>query len=354
MTVVTGAVWIDGSPLSPTATYTTLNPTPGPTVTPYGSLKQGSTVEATVNGASSGTTLGFPAGPVDFSDFDSNGYGCMYWTNITGIVGAGIDATVMQMRPNSSTKAAQVPTAAFTTNQLYVVRVNNSGPGTPNLSGFTVLGTPQGHLYGGLLLFYPTGAQITDVKVKGIPGNNSFPPGETFGINDFHGANTTFTRVEVDGTDSNGVQVGAAGIGFNKSAGATIVDSYVHDHGHSHGVTNYAGTGQVTYRNVRSNRNWTALNFEQVVGTIVIDRCDVTGNRAVAAGGGPMHMVLDSSLGSSKVTITDPIFDGAQFTICCHTKYADGLPNRQVASDVTLIVGGKPRPDLLRIVTNYT
>ena len=337
MTLVTGAVTVDGQLLSPTASFTTAG-------VPFTSLPSKGDIGSTASAVTPPNTVIFPAGTFEMVDFQSTLLGALFFANVTGLIGAGVDKTVFQMRPKSSTKSSSVPTAPFSTNQLNLIRIDAAKV----VSGFTLLGTDQGHLYGGIMFFHESGAVISDVKVVGIAGSYSAPPGETFGVNDLHGVGNTWERLEVDGKS-----VGAAGFGFNSSVGGNLLDCYFHDNPFSHGATNYMGTGSFVYRNTRSNRNWTGFNFEQVVSNIVIDRCDVSGNKAVANLGGPCHMVIDSNLGSSKVTISDPIFDGAQFTVCIHRTYA-GSPNKQLASDITLTVAGVPRPDLLRIVTDYT
>jgi len=56
------------------------------------------------------------------------------------------------------------------------------------------------------------------------------------------------------------------------------------------------------------------------------------------------HMIVDSDLGSSQITIVEPSFDTnsaypGQFVVCIHQNYGGGV-NKQLATDITLILGG--------------
>jgi len=331
----------------------------GAGITPYESLAYQGSVEATANSLSSPSQLSFLSGTFPFVNFDSNSYGALFWINVLGLRGSGVGQTVFQMQPYSSTKAGLVPAQSTgSTNQLTLVRTGSSDQSvgrSPILSDFSLLGTSQGHLYNGLNIYCAVNAQVTDVKIKGIPGDSSANPGETFSLNNYKSNATTVTRLEIDGTDANGTRIGASGVGVNSTLGFTISDSSIHDLQYGYGITCWDCTGTISYTRVRSNRNMLPFNFEQCVATVNITASDFTGGRAVTTDGtNPVHMIVDGNKGSSRVTVIDPVFDGAKFTVCIHSTYPYGGPaNAQRASDIALVVGGVARPDLLSIVTDY-
>jgi hypothetical protein len=224
------------------------------------------TVTATAAGetASGDYTVADPSqlqlsGTMTLVDFPNNNALLLPSTK-RGLAGPG----VVTIKPMSSTKASTVPTAAGTTNSLYLVR---TAKGVAALfTGFTLQGTDQGHLYGGLMLDHTVGAQLTDVLVAGIPGNNGAPPGETFGVNDYGGNGTVFTRVEVDGRNLAGVRVGASGLATNSASNVTWIDCYVHDH--AYGMPTFWQTVNITTRNLRSINNARGINHERASGVI--------------------------------------------------------------------------------------
>lgn len=192
----------------------------------------------------------------------------------SGYTGRGISTTLIRMRPFTSTKTA--PTAKGTTNPLRLLRT--AAGSSAKIAGFTLAGTPQGnpqHMYGGLMVASQSGAQISDILVRAIPGNAGGPPGETFGVADYKCDGATFTRVEVDGRDASGTmtkapdgsaRVGASGMACNSSRNIVWTDCYVHDH--YYGMPTCWDTVGFVTRNFRSANNWRGINHERASGVI--------------------------------------------------------------------------------------
>lgn len=242
---------------------------------------------------------------------------------VTGIAGAGIDKTVLQMTPRTSTHAGDIPTQTPDTNQYSLLRVE----GSPNLHDFTLKGTDQGHLYNGLRVNEATNARITNVKVTGIPGDDYVPPGETFGINDYRGTNNVYQNIEVDGQG-----VGASGFGADDGHNITIQNGYFHDNAHSCGAT-FWQTQDVTLTDCKAANNHAGFNFERVSGTVNIVRPQITTCKDA-------DISIASDQGSATYTITDPVLaPGQTLRIMVPVDY-NGVPNTQKKSDIHVIAHG--------------
>ena len=243
----------------------------------------------------------------------------------TGLTGRGSAVTVLRMTDRSSTRARMVPPDdPANTNPLDLLLVTG---GAPALTGFTLQGSPQGHLYNGLRLAHTRGARVTDVKVAAIPGDFSVNPGETFGISDVRGHGTAYTDIEVDGAG-----VGASGLGIDSSDGVTVTRAHLHDHPFSAGVTVWQATG-VTLTDVRTMRNRTGVNLERVAGTVLITRPTFLGNAE-------QDLYIGSDLGSARITIADPVLaEGAPLRVRLPITEM-GKPNRQLRSDLTVTRNG--------------
>lgn len=255
--------------------------------------------------------------------------GSLLGVDLTGrLVGAGSASTVVQMAPHSSTRASSVPRTAWRTNQLSLIRIQNAS----RIAGFTLRATDQDHLYNGLRISRSSNTVVSDVRVLGVPGGDDIPPGETFGINDFHTDGTVYSGVEVDGAGS-----GAANFGTNSSSDVTVRGSFFHDSGHANGAT-FWQTRNVTVRDTRSNDNYDAgFNFERVSGSVLLDHVTIRGNRLA-------HLRINSDKGSATYRIVDPSFSGPKLKILMTPKYM-GARNLQKKSDVHVIIGGVDRTD---------
>ncbi|MFD1720813.1 hypothetical protein ACFSBI_04565, partial [Amnibacterium endophyticum] len=311
----------------------TESPESRPTAAPTGDASAVRSIRAAASDAG-GKNLDLGAGTWRFDDFRDDLLG----VHLSGsLVGAGSSRTTIAMTPKSSSKRSSVPKKAWTTNQLSLLKVS----GATRLSGFTLRGTEQGHLYNGLRISKSSGTRITDVKVLSVPGNDDIPPGETFGINDFHTDGSRYSGVEVDG---NGIA--SANFGTNSSKNTTIVDSWFHDSGHANGAT-FWQTRNVTVRDTRSTGNYdTGFNFERVSGDVLLDHVTVKGNRLA-------HLRINSDQGSADYRIVDPVFDGPKLKILMTAKYM-GHANLQKRSDVKVIISGVDRTDeVVQWVTHF-
>lgn len=311
---------------------------------PYETLANRGSVSATANQVPAVSQVSFLPGVYEFVDFadarsTNYGFGAYFQPMVGGLRGSGVDRTIFRVKANTSTRAAEIPAQSTgQTNNLSVFRIGGGGSivRSPIVSGFTVQGTPQGHLYNGPIMYYCTNAQVTDVKVTGIPGNASMQPGETFGINDYRSTGNVYTRVEIDGQG-----VGASGFGGNLGSNLTVVDSSSHHNPYSAGWTCNTYSN-ITYRNVSATDNGKmGFNFERVGGTVLMDRCTMLRNQTV-------HINIASDTLSATYTITDPVFDGPKLNVKV-TGFGGGA-RKQDPSTIKLVVGGVSRPDLLNII----
>ena len=244
-----------------------------------------------------------------------------------GLVGAGVGRTLVEMAPHSSTKAARIPTEPYTTNQLYLLSTIG---GAPQLSGFTLLGTPQGHLYNGLRVARTVGARVHDVWIEHIPGGRSFPPGETFALNDYRTDHSVYTHLTIDGSG-----VSAAGFATNSSWNVTVNDSTFTRTAYSAGATIWQ-TRNVTMNRVRVVGNRSGINFERSGGTIRMNRPTFRHN-------GSFDLQFGTDLAGGTVTITDPVLAaGQRLRLHVPARY-HGRPNGQLRSRIHVLVHGVDR-----------
>ncbi len=222
------------------------------------------------------------------------------------LVGDGMDATIYRMRPRSSTKTA--PTSG--TNQLKVIRTGGLGAAKtldrPVLADLSVEGTDQGHLYGGPLVGWSNGAHVHDVRVTGIPGNASSPPGETFCLALWHAAEALVEDVILDGRQD-GREVAATLLGLNDCHNPTVRRVVANHALYGMAVAVWQGSGRTLIEDVDFRECRHPINFEQYAGggTIEINRVDLRAQKDV----GRPHVTLNSSRGSSRMVITDPVWD---------------------------------------------
>lgn len=316
-----------------------------------------------------------PAGLYELIDFGPQDY-ALIAVDCLGIIGDGIDQTIIQMRENSSTKVARVPKQTVGgSNPLTLVRLSKDHV----LSmGFTLSGTDQPidpntgkpHMYSGWLNYITTNSKMADVKITGIPGDWYSPPGETFANNFYKDVNTEATRIEVDGfiwkwtsptTKVKGNRVGGSPSGRNNSINHKEFGCYYHDGLVSGFTSSYAGasnsmaaTTQGVFTDhvvIENQANWSfaqgktfpGMNHENVYGKILHQAPNI--KMTSYPQWDVAHMVFDSQLGdNTDITIIDPIWDssyprfGGMFTIKTGINY-NGVPNTQ-ATAPKLIIGG--------------
>ncbi|WP_133767561.1 hypothetical protein [Amnibacterium kyonggiense] len=276
-----------------------------------------------------------PARTIAFDDFTpANGTldGGVVLASARGIVGAGVGRTVFEVAPGTSTRAGDIPTGFPNTNQLSVLKVDGD---RTVLRGFAVQGTDQGHLYNGLRVDHGSGLRASQIRVAAIPGDAASPPGETFGINDYRTAGSQWSDVVVDGAG-----VGASGFGVNNSTDITICSTLSKQNRYGMGFAFWQSSG-VRCIDCRAIGNGRAgFNFERVTGSNELVRPVAIGNA--------YGVRISNDLGTGTFRIVDPPLTDGHFVVTLPYRY-NGRPNLQKASGITLIVGGKPRPDLLRI-----
>lgn len=316
----------------------------GPGIIPYESLPYKGSISATANQVPSISQVSFLPGIFEFIDFNdarttvNYGMGAYFQPQVGGIRGSGIGNTIFQMKPRTSARGSEIPAQATgDTNNLSLIRIGGGGSivRSPIISGFTLQGTDQGHLYNGLLVYYATNAQISDVEILAIPGNASMQPGETFGNNDFHGNGNTYTRLMIDGKG-----VGASGFGGNLGSNLTVIDSVSQNNPYSAGWTCNTFSN-ITYRNVKAlNNGKMGFNFERVGGTVIMDGCTMLGN-------GTQHISIASDTSNATYRIIDPVFDGSKLKV--KVSGFSGKPRKQDPNLVSLIVNGVSRPDLMAL-----
>jgi len=316
----------------------------GSGIVPYETLPYKGSVSATANQVPSISQVSFLPGVfefVDFADARSNnyGFGAYFQPQVGGLRASGVDQTIFQMRPNSSTRASEIPAQSTgATNNLSLIRIGGSGSivRSPILSDFTLLGTEQGHLYNGLLLYYATNAQIMRVKIKHIPGNASSQPGETFGGNDYRSTGSKYSFMEFDGDG-----VGASGFGGNLGSNLLITDSVSKNNPYSAGFTCNTYT-DITYRRVVAIDNGKmGFNFERVGGAVLLDKCTMLRNKTY-------HINIASDTVSARYSIVDPVFDGAKLNVKV-SGFAGGAMKQDINA-IDLIINGVERPDLLNLI----
>lgn len=287
------------------------------------------------------TTHAPPAPAVrEFVDFTSQSSGIYVRGNLTG---DGVDRTTLRMKPRSSTKTA--PTTG--TNQLHLIRAGGGLNQSVTLAGgdvggFTLEGTDQGHLYNGLMVPWSTGVRVHDLLIKGIPGNSSAPPGETFSLNLWHANESRVERVKVDAKTSTGQSVGASLIGLNDCYGSTLTDVEATGTTSGFGIAIWQCSDvKIRGGNFRNNRR--AINTENMRGGVFeYDRCDVSGQTT----SGP-HIVFATAIQSCKLIVRDPILAAGEWPLrigvpTLGSNYAAGgnKPHVQRVEDVQVFIGG--------------
>jgi hypothetical protein len=291
---------------------------------------------------------------VDFDASKDHRYGIFAYQT-KGLLGSG-PKTVLSVKPMSSTKGAQVPADAGTTertNQFYLARVDGAtkaGAPPTEVANLTFLGTPQGHMYNGLMLYYGV-ALVHDVLVKGIPGDAAANPGETFPINAFHQVGSVLRNVVVDGTDATGKRVTASGVGINSSQGLLVDGGGVSNTGYGAGYASYLSSDLTFQDGFSTDTAYYGMNFENCSGVQRITRWTFLRNAQTKTGSEKaVHLAVATNQGSAQYIITDPIFDGPKFRVRS-TGYK-GKPKTQRDADIRLYIDGVERPDLLTIVTS--
>lgn len=222
------------------------------------------------------------------------------------------------MTPGSSTKAGSVPTTTGDTNEFHLIDMNRSNQVLKNL---TLKGTNQGHFYNGLRIGNgsvspQTGNVVDNVLFWGCwPGNQNFPPGETFGVDTNHTDGCRIINCELDGRDPDtGNRTGASPIGFNTSTNCYVADTYAH-HGRTGMLTFWqcSNIHTVRYRCVSTASgsgvfSGSGINHEQVSGEILHESPNLSIDRA--GGNTGLHItIFNDATNASPFQITNITHD---------------------------------------------
>lgn len=305
------------------------------TSVPLSSFQQnGDTFEVALTRLTTPTIVDLEGTTQSFSDFDQGGnvYG-VYSPNVIGFTNGAL-----QMVPSSSTHAAAVNAQGNgTTVQETLLRLGRGGGTvTTPYMGADLIGTTQGHIYNGVVIYLSTNAVIENCSFYGIPGSASAPPGETFSINNYKSTGTIIRNVLVDGQG-----LAASGTGNNACTTILVQNSTFKNMGHGHGVAHYQSS-DITYQGCQflNNRN-AGANFEKCFGTLTLQNCTFSGNER--------NMIVDTDGTSAVVNIYDPIWDGmntgTKFQVLVHTRYAyppvaSPPLNQQNPADIHLFQNG--------------
>lgn len=276
----------------------------------------------------------------ELKDFKVGGhYGGLYHASLGG---SGRDAkgTVYRMPAHASTQKKQASTKKGTTNPLYLMKFD--GKVGVKVRAFSLVGTAQGHLYGGLRVDKSDTPELYELRVVDIPGNSDVPPGETFGINLWRCSDVNVHDVEIDGGG-----VGASGLGLNTCTAGQVESLTTHDHKYCKGVALWEHDAGMLFDRVQSLSNAFAYGFERCDGLYVLRRNKFRGSRRA-----DIHLANDGGQwGRAKLRIEDPDLERGQRIKVLLSKEEMGRKNVQVQSDVTVTVDGKVRNDLLQFVT---
>jgi hypothetical protein len=304
-----------------------------------------------------GKILRLPAGVFEVSDFRDPSVAIRVPPTVKGIVGEGRD-TILRIKPNSSKFAYTVPAQGTNqTNQLYILRMND-GVAPQILSDFWLQGTPQGHLFNGIMVGQSKpGTVVQNLLITGVDGNAGSPPGETFGLNWWRGSDSITRNVEIDGYrwsgDSfasrvRGEQVGASPIGYNSHDRGKLWDGFMHDA--KFGMPTYWQSNNSETWNLQSIRNAIGINHEESFGTIH--------HQPVMWGSTTRrHVNFMSSRGDGTLTIigstndewlnpwsSGPVGKGKKILMLTPTNYTGPNTNRIVTPPTVLHDDGTPAP----------
>lgn len=331
--VIDGGGVADAAPLQSAGIACTGDAAPQPATVDYAALRQAPSFTATVAGASG--VVRVPAGTVAFRDFTrTRGTldGGVVGGSATGLIGAGRDRTTLQIAPRTSTRRGTIPKRFPGTNQLDVLRVVGD---RSVLEDFALRGTKQGHPYNGLRVDRVRGLVAARLSVIAIPGTDHQPPGETFGINDNRTVGSRWSHVLIDGRG-----VAATGFGANSSSGVRLCDVTAEHNRSGMGFAFWQTRGATLIDCTAIGNGFAGFNFERVTGTVTLVRPREAGS---------LHgMRIASDRGSATFRVVDPVMTHGVWTVAMPRRWYH-TTNRQRVSDITLVVHGRVRNDLLRI-----
>lgn len=307
---------------------------PALTEATWASLKPvaGEHLGTTLKRATTNARIVMPAGTYYIiDDVDTNNYS-VFSPKTLGLRGAGIDKTVLQLKPNTFTVKAARPNQAC----KGVIRI---GPNSSTvqqqrtMSDLTIIGAVEPGtdnlpmFFGGYINYYGYNEVWENVKIVGLNygGGNSPATGETFGVNMLHDVNSKFYNVEIDGRDVNGNRIAGSPLGCNGSQNVYLQDCYFHDSLYSGLTFSVAGsaaspTNGITTLRVRVSENanhpgvgsgsrFSGFNHEFVTGPVRHTQPDITLDQPNLWDSS--HMSFGGSNGDNKdIVITAPAWHG--------------------------------------------
>lgn len=275
-----------------------------------------------------------------------------------GFRGKGRDVSIFRVKAGSSTK----PTVTTGTTPYRIVRMGNLAD--PKLAGlvasdFTVEGY-QGQVTHGLTIAFTIGALIERIATRGIKGQGTVPPGETFSLELHRSIDPILRDVLLDGRlTPTSAPVSSSLLGFNSVDGG-IVERLVAQYAAGFGAALWqSGNYRLVAPDFRFCRR--AINCERPYGDIYFDEPDLR-NRTGAQSSGPDIVVATSgwtptygpdagvNQTSAHVVITKPVWDrnrGWPLTVGVPTpgkiyEAGGGTPHTQRAEDVEVVVETSP------------
>jgi len=207
--------------------------------------------------------------------FTSNVYATAV-TSCGGLVGAGSSLSVIAIGQNTSDSNA----SAYSN----LLRFNNSNIVLQDLQ---LQGTYQSTApyYAGIMI---NGNDPTLTRVKLLsadPGNDSAPPGETFGINMYSGSGGTLTDVEIDARAAGSQTAGASLFATNSWSGnVTYTRCYAHNGNYSAGWALWQTNGNITMTDCVVDACRCFWNLERCSGTFTLIRPRIGSLQAATSG----------------------------------------------------------------------
>lgn len=278
----------------------------------------------------------------------------------TGLVGSGMDATVLQVPPNTMSPetaakyvADQSTSMQGGTNRLWLLRVDSG-----DVTDLAIHATPQSaqEKFNGLQMYESTGRKVARVRFKGFVGDSGANPGETFPNGFYKTVNGLIDQCEIDGYGFGAeatVRKTATGIGLDFCHGNIVRDTRIFGVQYFP-IATYQCTGILRYERLDLRGNTRGLNFEMNHGaTVEIVDCDFRGSSTTG-----WHVRVDSSqTPSCVVNVRDPKFDPIDGKFIFRNNPSYNYPGGDKAgaqnrSDLHLFIGGVERPDLVGFVNN--
>lgn len=314
-------------------------------------------------GCDAATKTYLPAGTYSFSDFAKSTYFGAALNPCVWVKGASKASTLIKMTSNTSTKAAAVAALAPGSTNPYHLLAIGSGSGRGGgpvikWEDFTLVGTPQGHVYGGLRMNYGAiGSVMRNVKITGIPGNDSTPPGETFAANLYNCLNVVVDNCEFDGRlNETGSPVTASMLGLNNADHHTVVDTTFKYCGPGFPVAAWQCTDGDYTRCTFDHNNRVPIHIENCDGVWNFRDCIWTNSDPTE-----YHGVFAASAnwasGEAVINIYDPVYDDIRgdgkfwwrMLLWAGLTYNTNKGTGTTPGAVNLYINGVLRPDLLEV-----